>query len=64
VADIEGGKGLRGPNSEQDALRDTRRGTYDHGRPSDVPTPEEARVFLTAIPAIALHCVASLGGRG
>jgi hypothetical protein len=37
------GKGLRGPNSEQDALRDTRSGAYDHGGPSEAPTPEEAQ---------------------
>ncbi len=39
----KGGKGLRGPNSEQDALRDTRSGAYDHGGSSDAPTAEEAQ---------------------
>lgn len=34
---------LRGPNSEQDALRDTRGGAYDHGGASDTPTREEAQ---------------------
>jgi hypothetical protein len=43
MADIKDGKGLRGPNSEQDALRDTRSGAYDHGGPSDAPAPEEAQ---------------------
>ena len=43
MADIKGGNGLRGPNSEQDALRDTRSGAYDHGGPSDAPTREEAQ---------------------
>ena len=37
------GKGLRGPNSEQDALRDTRSGAYDHGGASDAPTRQEAQ---------------------
>jgi hypothetical protein len=43
MADNKDGKGLRGPNSEQDALRDTRSGAYDHGGLSDAPTPEEAQ---------------------
>jgi hypothetical protein len=43
MAHIKGGKGLRGPNSEQDALRDTRSGAYDHGGASDAPTREEAQ---------------------
>jgi hypothetical protein len=43
MADTKGGKGLRGPNSEQDALRDTRSGAYDHGGVSDAPTSGEAQ---------------------
>lgn len=43
MADSKDGKGLRGPNSEQDALRDTRSGAYDHGGLSDAPTPQEAQ---------------------
>jgi hypothetical protein len=43
MADIKGGKGLRGPNSEQDSLRDTRSGAYDHGGPSEAPAPDEAQ---------------------
>jgi hypothetical protein len=43
MADIKGGKGLRGPNCEQDALRDTRSGAYDHGGVSDAPAPEESQ---------------------
>jgi hypothetical protein len=43
MADIKDGNGLRGPNSEQDALRDTRSGAYDHGGLSDAPTPGEAQ---------------------
>lgn len=37
MANIKGSKGLRGPNSEQDALRDIRSGAYDHGGKSDAP---------------------------
>jgi hypothetical protein len=43
MADSKDGKGLRGPNSEQDALRDMRSGAYDHGGWSDAPTPDEAQ---------------------
>ncbi len=43
MAELKDGKGLRGPNSEQDALRDTRSGAYDHGGLSDAPTPDEAQ---------------------
>lgn len=43
MANIKGSKGLRGPNSEQDALRDIRSGAYDHGGKSDAPTPGEAQ---------------------
>ena len=43
MADTKNGKGLRGANSEQDALRDTRSGAYDHGGSSDAPTPDEAQ---------------------
>lgn len=43
MADSKDGKGLRGPNSAQDALRDTRSGAYDHGGLSEAPTPEESQ---------------------
>lgn len=43
MAHSKDGKGLRGPNSEQDALRDTRSGAYDHGGVSDAPTRDEAQ---------------------
>lgn len=43
MMDTKDGKGLRGPNSNQDALRDTRSGAYDNGGASDAPTREEAQ---------------------
>jgi hypothetical protein len=38
-----GGKGLHGPDKQQDALRDVRSGAYDKGGPSRAPHPSEGQ---------------------
>jgi hypothetical protein len=43
MADIKGGKGLRGPDKQQDALRDIRSGAYDKGGSSRAPQPSAGR---------------------
>jgi hypothetical protein len=43
MSDIKGGKGLHGPDKQQDALRDVRSGAYDKGGPSRAPHPSEGR---------------------
>jgi hypothetical protein len=34
MSNIKGGKGLHGPDKQQDALRDVRSGAYDKGSPA------------------------------
>jgi hypothetical protein len=41
MSSIKGGKGLHGPDKQQDALRDVRSGAYDKGGPSRAPHPSE-----------------------
>jgi hypothetical protein len=41
MSDIKGGKGLHGPDKQQDALRDVRSGAYDKGGPSRAADPSE-----------------------
>ena len=41
MSNIKGGKGLHGPDKQQDALRDVRSGAYDKGGPSRAPHPSE-----------------------
>jgi hypothetical protein len=43
LSNIKGGKGLHGPDKQQDALRDVRSGAYDKGGPSKAPHPSEAQ---------------------
>ena len=43
MSDIKGGKGLHGPDKQQDALRDVRSGAYDKGGPSKAPHPSEGQ---------------------
>jgi hypothetical protein len=43
MSDIKGGKGLHGPDKQQDALRDVRSGAYDKGGPSKAPHPNEGQ---------------------
>jgi hypothetical protein len=41
MSSIKGGKGLHGPDKQQDALRDVRSGAYDKGGPSRALHPGE-----------------------
>jgi hypothetical protein len=43
MSNIKGGKGLHGPDKQQDALRDVRSGAYDKGSPSKAPHPSEGQ---------------------
>ena len=43
MSDIKGGKGLHGPDKQQDALRDVRSGAYEKGGPSKAPHPTEGQ---------------------
>jgi hypothetical protein len=43
LSNIRGGKGLHGPDKQQDALRDVRSGAYDKGGPSKAPHRSEAQ---------------------
>ena len=43
MSNIKGGKGLHGPDKQQDALRDVRSGAYDKGGPSKAPDPSEGQ---------------------
>jgi hypothetical protein len=41
MSNIKGGKGLHGPDKQQDALRDVSSGPYDKGGPIRAPHPTE-----------------------
>ena len=48
MSSIKGGKGLHGPDNQQDALRDVRSGPYDKGGPSRAPHPSEGHLPSTS----------------
>jgi len=43
MPDMKGGKGLHGPDKQQDPQRDLRSGPYDKGGPSKAPHPDGGR---------------------
>ena len=43
MPEMKGGKGLHGPDKQQDRQRDVRSGAYDKGGPSKAPDSDEGQ---------------------